>query len=104
VTASTYAHHIALGKKVVTQFLQKLNSLTAIGFWWNVKTPTKHKNLHHGELLPPPAAQILQLDLIRRKPVADKGLGEGGIEAIQLNRLFDSVLIYILATLLSTKK
>ncbi len=44
------------------------------------------------------------LDPIRRKQDVDEGLGEGEIEAIQWNRLFDRVLIYFLATLLSTKK
>ena len=47
---------------------------------------TTHKQHHHGELPPPPAARILQLDPIRRKPDADEGLGEGSVEAIQLNR------------------
>ncbi len=47
---------------------------------------TTHKQHLHGELLPPPAARILQLDPIRRKPDADEGLGVGSVEAIQLNR------------------
>jgi hypothetical protein len=46
---------------------------------------TTHKQHHHGELPPPPAARILQLDPIRRKPDAEEGLGEGSVEAIQLN-------------------
>ena len=40
----------------------------------------------HGELPPPPAARFLQLDPIQRKHNADEGLGEGSVEAIQLNR------------------
>jgi hypothetical protein len=47
---------------------------------------TTHKQHHHGELPPPPAARILQLDPIRRKPDEEEGLGEGAVEAIQLNR------------------
>ena len=52
----------------------------------NIKTQhtTKNTHPHHGELPPPPAAWILQLDQIRRKPDADKGLGKGAAEAIQL--------------------
>ena len=54
----------------------------------NIKTQTQHttKHPHHGELPPPPAARILWLDPIRRKPDAGEGLGEGAVEAIQLNR------------------
>ncbi len=49
-------------------------------------------------------ARILQLLPIRRKPNADKWLGEGTVEAIYLNRLIDSVLIKLLATQLFIKK
>ena len=54
----------------------------------NIKTQhtTKNTHPHHGELPPPPAARILQLDQIQRKPDADEGLGEGAVEAIQWNR------------------
>jgi hypothetical protein len=55
----------------------------------SLKTPTKHKNPHHGELPPPLVAWILQLLPIRRKPNADEWLGEGSVEAIYLNRLID---------------
>ena len=48
--------------------------------------PQPTNNQHHGELPPPPAARILQLDQIQRKPDADEGLGEGAVEAIQWNR------------------
>ena len=65
-------------------------------------TTQKHNNEHHGELPPPPAAQILQLETIRRKPDAGEGLGEGAGEAVQLIRLIDRVFINLLATLLST--
>jgi hypothetical protein len=47
---------------------------------------TTRKQHHHGELPLPPAAWILQLDPIQRKHDADEGLGEGSVEAIQLNR------------------
>ncbi len=79
-----------------------LNSLTAksvlagtknsrpVGFYGRNSTfflvSTTHKQHHHGELPPPPAAQILQLDPIRRTPDAEERLGEGSVEAIQLNR------------------
>jgi hypothetical protein len=49
-------------------------------------------------------ARILQLLPIRREPNADEWLGEGTVEAIYLNRLIDSVLIKLLATLLLKKK
>jgi len=88
--------------------LMPLNSLTAIRFWREPKTmpsyfssryvscrvdfyvgistktqnTTKNTHPHHGELPPPPAARILQLDRIRRKPDADEGFGEGEVEAI----------------------
>jgi hypothetical protein len=41
---------------------------------------------------------------IQRKPNADEWLGEGTVEAIYLNRLIDSVLIKLSATLLFIKK
>jgi len=52
----------------------------------NIKTQTQHttKHPHHGELPPPPAARILWLDPIRRKPDAGEGLGKRAAEAIQL--------------------
>jgi len=85
-----------------------VNSLTAIRFWREPKTmpsyfssryvscrvdfyvgirtktqnTTKNTHPHHGELPPPPAARILQLDRIRRKPDEDEGFGEGAVEAI----------------------
>ena len=49
-------------------------------------------------------ARILQLLPIQRKPNADEWLGEGTVEVIYLNRLIDSVLIKLLATLLFIKK
>ena len=67
-------------------------------------TTQKHNNQHHGELPPPPAARILQLYTIRNKHDAGEGFGEGAVEAIQLIRLIDRVLIYLLATLFTTKK
>ena len=67
-------------------------------------TTQKHNNQHHGELPPPPAARILQLYPISNKHDAGEGLGEGAVEAIQLIRLIDRVLIYLLATLFTTKK
>ena len=70
-------------------------------------TTQKHNNQHHGELPPPPAARILQLYPICNKHDAGEGLGEGAVEAIQLIQLIqliDRVLIYLLATLFTTKK
>ena len=46
------------------------------------QTQTQHKHPHHGGLPPPPAARILQLDPIWRKPDAGEGLWEGRGEAI----------------------
>ena len=66
-----------------------LNSLTAKGFWQEQKTLTKHNNQHHGELPPPPAARILQLDTIWNKHDAGEWFGEGAVEAIQLIQLID---------------
>jgi hypothetical protein len=70
----------------------------------HLKTPTKHKNRHHGKHPPPLVARILQLLPIRREPNADEWLGECTVEAIYLNRLIDSVLIKLLATLIFIKK
>ena len=68
------------------------------------QTTQKHNNQHHGELPRPPAARILQLYQIRRKPDAGEGFGEGAVEAIKLNQLIDRVITLIIATLLTMKK
>ena len=67
-------------------------------------TTQKQNNQHHGELPSPPAARILQLYPIFNKHDTGEGLGEGAVEAIQSIRLIDRVLIYLLATLFTTKK
>ncbi len=59
-----------------------LSRLTAIRFRRNLKTPTEHKNPHHGERPPPLAVRILQLIPIRHKLGADEWLGEVSVKAI----------------------
>ena len=53
-----------------------------VGISTKTQNTTKNTHPHHGELPPPPAAWILQLDRIRRKPDADEGFGEGAVKAI----------------------
>ena len=50
------------------------------------RKPPKHNESPYGELPPPPAVRISQLDSIQRKPEAGEWSFEGVIEAIHVNR------------------